>query len=307
MATQARGSVDIKDNTITDAKVVSLAWSKLTGTPTTLAGYGIISPLDPALDVGGVASGWAAGQALLSGATDPNKRLAIGYATTENVGFIQPYRFGTGYDDLLLNPAGGNVGIGVVGSPASTFHVSAPGSTRLLFETTGGATLAGIQLKAGSSSWYLDNRGGADAPNDRIAIYDPSVTERVTILNGGNFGLGVTPTAVLHLKAGTAAASTAPFKLTSGTVLSSAEAGAIEFNADDFFATITTGPARKAFVLDNGARLSSGKIPIATTNGRLIDGQTPLSGTKVYYVSDTNGGAVDRKLTFIDGILTAET
>ena len=34
---------------------------------------------------------------------------------------------------------------------------------------------------------------------------------------------------------------------------------------------------------------------------------TPLSGTKVYYVSDTSGGAVTRKLTFTDGILTAET
>jgi hypothetical protein len=32
-----------------------------------------------------------------------------------------------------------------------------------------------------------------------------------------------------------------------------------------------------------------------------------LAGTKVYYVSDTNGGAVDRKLTFTNGILTAET
>lgn len=34
---------------------------------------------------------------------------------------------------------------------------------------------------------------------------------------------------------------------------------------------------------------------------------TPLSGTKVYYVSDTSGGAVTRKLTFTDGILTSET
>jgi hypothetical protein len=32
-----------------------------------------------------------------------------------------------------------------------------------------------------------------------------------------------------------------------------------------------------------------------------------LSGTKVYYVSDSSGGAVTRKLTFTDGILTAET
>jgi hypothetical protein len=32
----------------------------------------------------------------------------------------------------------------------------------------------------------------------------------------------------------------------------------------------------------------------------------PLAGTKVYYVSDSSGGAVNRKLTFVDGVLTAE-
>ncbi|HYD92189.1 MAG TPA: hypothetical protein VEA37_11970 [Flavobacterium sp.] len=31
-----------------------------------------------------------------------------------------------------------------------------------------------------------------------------------------------------------------------------------------------------------------------------------LSGTNVYYVSDSSGGAVNRKLTFTDGILTAQ-
>jgi|15BtaG_2_1085339.scaffolds.fasta_scaffold00160_27 hypothetical protein len=33
----------------------------------------------------------------------------------------------------------------------------------------------------------------------------------------------------------------------------------------------------------------------------------PLAGTKVYYVADSSGGAVTRKLTFTDGILTSET
>src|SRR3990167_2699914 len=37
-----------------------------------------------------------------------------------------------------------------------------------------------------------------------------------------------------------------------------------------------------------------------------INGNTPLAGTKVYYVSDSSGGAVTRKLTFVDGILTSE-
>lgn len=34
---------------------------------------------------------------------------------------------------------------------------------------------------------------------------------------------------------------------------------------------------------------------------------TPLAGTKIYYVADSSGGAVNRKLTFLNGILTAET
>ena len=130
------------------------------------------------------------------------------------------------------------------------------------------------------------------------------------LVKGTKVGIGMqydaTPSAKLHIAAGAAGAGTAPLKLTSGTVNTTAEAGAIEFTTDDFFATITTAATRKAFVLDDGARLTSGKIPIASTNGRLIDGQTPLAGTKVYYVSDTSGGTVDRKLTFISGILTAE-
>lgn len=33
---------------------------------------------------------------------------------------------------------------------------------------------------------------------------------------------------------------------------------------------------------------------------------TPISGTKQYYVADTSGGAVTRRLTFTDGVLTSE-
>jgi hypothetical protein len=90
-----------------------------------------------------------------------------------------------------------------------------------------------------------------------------------------------TANAWLQLPAGTTAASTAPLKFTSGVSMTTPEPGAIEFTTDDFFATITTGAARKAFILDDGVRLTPGKIPIATTNGRLIDavGTLPQSGS----------------------------
>jgi hypothetical protein len=151
---------------------------------------------------------------------------------------------------------------------------------------------------------------GTSFGTERITIQSMvggTPTDTLSVKNG-NVGVGVTsPTSLLHLKAGTATANTAPLKFTSGVSLTTAEAGAMEFTTDNLYFTITTSAARKGIMLDDGARLTSGKIPIATTNGRLIDGQTPLSGTKVYYVSDSSGGTVNRKLTFIDGILTAET
>ena len=41
-------------------------------------------------------------------------------------------------------------------------------------------------------------------------------------------------------------------------------------------------------------------------NGKIVTGEG-LAGTKVYYVADTSGGAVTRKLTFLNGVLTSET
>ena len=58
----------------------------------------------------------------------------------------------------------------------------------------------------------------------------------------GSFGYGVlNPTARLHIAAGTATANTAPLKFTSGTNLTTAEAGAMEFNGTNLcFSPSTT-------------------------------------------------------------------
>lgn len=68
-----------------------------------------------------------------------------------------------------------------------------------------------------------------------------SSINRMVIKNNGNVGIGQTnPTAVLHLKAGTATA--APIRLTSSgsTLLSSLESGAIEFNGTNLLFTPST-------------------------------------------------------------------
>jgi hypothetical protein len=56
---------------------------------------------------------------------------------------------------------------------------------------------------------------------------------------GGKIGLGVgTPTATLHLAAGTTTANTAPLKIDPGTNLTTPEDGAIEYNGTHFYATV---------------------------------------------------------------------
>ena len=106
--------------------------------------------------------------------------------------------------------------------------------------------------------------------------------ERLRIDSIGNAGFGVTvPTAVLHLKAGTTTANTAPLKFSSGALMTAPQIGAVEFLTDKFYSTITTGTARKEFTLNDGV-LTSGRVPYASTNGRLIDNTAmTFSGTRL--------------------------
>lgn len=46
---------------------------------------------------------------------------------------------------------------------------------------------------------------------------------------------------------------------------------------------------------------------ILKASSGVLSAVTPLSGTKVYYVADTSGGAVTRKLTFSNGVLISES
>ena len=57
----------------------------------------------------------------------------------------------------------------------------------------------------------------------------------------GKMGIGITaPSALLHVKAGTAAAGTAPLKLTTGTNLTTVEDGAVEYDGTNYFASSGT-------------------------------------------------------------------
>lgn len=110
----------------------------------------------------------------------------------------------------------------------------------------------------------------------------PSGTGK-TILNG-NVGAGTTsPTAIVHIKAGTTTASTAPLKFSSGSLMTAPEAGAVEFLTDAYYGTITTGAARKTFAfLESPTFTGTVVIPTPFTIGAV---SLTATGTELNYVA----------------------
>src|SRR5690349_16005237 len=79
---------------------------------------------------GAVALDYALSQLFLGG-TDGNKRLALAYDTTANVGLIQAYIAGGTVQNLALQSAGGNVGIGTT-TPVALLHLQSVGGGGLI-------------------------------------------------------------------------------------------------------------------------------------------------------------------------------
>ena len=244
--------------------------------------------------------------------------LTTGYFNIAMLGFAGG-ALTEGYDNIYIGYYSGNRNI-------TGYRNTGIGATTLLYHKGYFSTAIGYAAGAGTngvstsfavyigayagcyetaaSKLYIDSLSRATEAGGRTLslIYggfaDAIANQFLTI--NGRVGVNLPPTAWLTLQAGLITAGYAPLKFTSGTSLTTAVAGAMEFTTDDLFFTITTGPVRCGVILNNGTNLTTGKIPIATTNGRLIDGQTPLSGTKTYTV-------LNRTITFTNGILTGET
>jgi len=81
-------------------------------------------------------------------------------------------------------------------------------------------------------------------------------------VNGGHQNITV--------RAGTATAGTAPIKLTSGTSLTTPEAGAIEFTTDSLYFTITTGTVRKKVAIYDDSSGATGDLYYRDSSGNFV-------------------------------------
>lgn len=129
--------------------------------------------------------------------------------------------------------------------------------------------------------------------------FKASGTIMMAIRNDGTVGVGVlNPTAKMHLSAG--AASMAPLKLTSGTLLSSPQSGTIEYDGANFYLTDGTN-TRKAILTDTGGNYavshltSSGNITFTPNSSVIVSSTTnsTSSNTGAFIVKGGMGVGAD--------------
>jgi|GEM_PF-5580843 len=177
-------------------------------------------------------AGSGAEQLVISGGTDSvNKRLRIGYDTTSNFGVFQALGPGPAFDDIAINPYGGDVGIGT-SSPASRLHIeggnsasggltisSSAGSAtnRYAIYPFGNTSIAFQKLNSAGVLAFLNSTGGEEArfstdgnfalgtttagarlsvqtssTNDILNLFETGGAEVLTVLESGNVGIGTT-------------------------------------------------------------------------------------------------------------------
>ena len=151
-----------------------------------------------------------AGQLILTGTTNTNKRLAFMYDTSNNISLIQSMTNGTGANPLILNAAGGNVGIGVTGPKqkldvAGYAHVGstssdtsritmgpAPSSTNLDYCSLIESVSTVASNYASTLKFYTHGTGTTAA--------DPTLA--MTINSSQNVGIGTSPLQRVHIYSG---------------------------------------------------------------------------------------------------------
>jgi len=118
------------------------------------------------------------------------------------------------------------------------------------------------------------DKDGVLAIGSNVSVTPASYTGATIYLDGtnGRAGLGTTsPTAVLHIKAGTATASTAPLKFTSGVASQTVkEAGAINYDGSDLTLSDATYAYTLSKTLNGSATLDFGNTTAQTSTDLTI-------------------------------------
>ena len=195
---------------------------------------------------------------------------------------------------------GGNVGIGV-STPSNLLTLSTSSTNDGL--VIGGVSTAGntvstqlrANMQAGSYNSITQNGdaglifSGTTIGGAKGFVFAPwyGSTGGIRMDGSGNVGMGIsTPSAILHLKAGSATANTAPLKFASGTLLGTTEAGAVEYDGTSLYytdsggvrRTLASSAASGTQTFANSVSITAPGTGLAVTNNATIGGTLGITG-----------------------------
>lgn len=175
---------------------------------------------------------------------------------------------------ILLKGNGGKAGV-TSGTRLGQMAMSAYDST--------GHEISGnfpVSIDAYAAEDYTPRAHGSYVTIGTIPIGDTVRVERVRVAPTGNIGIGITnPTAILHLKAGTATAGTAPMKIPSGNLLTTTEVGAVEADAAHLYWTDGSGARQQLSSYTDSTLRQLQAVDTITFTGTTA----PSSTTNNYY------------------------
>lgn len=177
-----------------------------------------------------------------------SNNISISTAGNENLRLTEKGNLGLGVDpdEMTSNNYKSIVLQGVTGG--EIFLNNSTTNVGYIYANINGAVLDGkgtFRFQTNAVDRLIVYSGGNVGIGTQIPNTNDTATAKLHVVGNaritGNIVAGVTSaTARLHLAAGTATASTAPLKFTSGTNLTTAEAGAMEFNGTNLFFSPST-------------------------------------------------------------------
>lgn len=187
----------------------------------------------------------------------------------------------TAATDAVTISSGQNVGIGT--SPSYKLDVRTAADAVQIYASNGTVEQAVANCHSGVAK--------AGTISNHAYTFITNNTEKVRIDTSGNVGIGVTPTgtSLLHLAAGTTAK--APFELTSGPLMTTAEAGAFEYLTNVSYFTPTNNNravnVAEHFVARTGTKTMTSNTSLQSIfgggTGGLTNGALTVDAATSYY------------------------
>ena len=211
---------------------------------------------------------------------------------------------GNGYD---ASPAGAVTGAftalrsnvdatGNVNLSINNLNTTSSANARISATTSAGGGDPFLQLSTAEVGYIIGvDNDGSDKLFMGLGSNPSSMTTTNITLSGVAMGVMQTsPTAKLHLGAGTTGATTAPLKFTSGVNMTTPEAGAVEWDGTNLFITQTTGPTRKTIAYTDSAitgNINMSQLVSGTFSNNGSGGLTGTLATSDFMQFNYNGGA----------------